>query len=43
MIYFWSYQKHSYSTMPDLTCHRYIADDCRQDLGEKLVFIGGPR
>ena len=29
--------------MADLTRHRYIADECRHDLGEKLVFIGGPR
>ena len=29
--------------MADLTHHRYIADDCRRDLDEKLVFIGGPR
>ena len=29
--------------MRDLTRHRYIADDCRRDLDEKLVFIGGPR
>ena len=29
--------------MASLTRHRYIADDCRQDLSEKLVFIGGPR
>lgn len=29
--------------MHDLTRHRYIADSCRRDLGEKLVFIGGPR
>ena len=29
--------------MVDLTHHRYIADDCRKDLNEKLVFIGGPR
>lgn len=29
--------------MSDLPHHRYIADDCRKDLKEKLVFIGGPR
>ena len=29
--------------MPVLTTHRYIADPCREDLAEKLVFIGGPR
>ncbi|MCY4425677.1 MAG: ATP-binding protein [Halieaceae bacterium] len=29
--------------MPELTTHRYIADQCREDLTEKLVFIGGPR
>lgn len=29
--------------MSTLTHHRYIADDCRHDLAEKLVFVGGPR
>lgn len=29
--------------MKDLTKHRYIADDCINDLSQKLVFIGGPR
>lgn len=29
--------------MPSLTKHRYIADDCNQDLAEKMVFVGGPR
>ena len=29
--------------MASLTRHRYIADNCHQDLSEKLVFIGGAR
>ncbi len=29
--------------MADLSRHRYIANDCRRDLEQKLVFIGGPR
>jgi predicted AAA+ superfamily ATPase len=27
----------------ELPWHRYIADNCKADLGEKFVFIGGPR
>lgn len=29
--------------MPNLTKHRYIADHCKKDLAEKMVFVGGPR
>lgn len=29
--------------MPSLSRHRYIADNCLEDLKEKLLFIGGPR
>ncbi len=37
------FTKNDPANMRDLTRHRYIADDCRRDLNEKLVFVGGPR
>lgn len=35
--------KNTHDPMQSLTHQRYIAENCRRDLAEKLVFIGGPR